>query len=75
MKQVKTIIATVMLAAFFAGPVLSQDKKETKKETPLKEHKCTAECHKNGKGHVYAHGEKGHTCGAECKKMMEKGKM
>lgn len=34
-----------------------------------KEHSCTAEC-KGGK-HAYAHGEKGHTCGDACKKMMK----
>ena len=73
MKQVKTIVAATLLAAFFAGPVLAQDKKETKKEMPMKEHKCGKDC-KNGK-HIYAHGEKGHKCGDSCKKMMEKSKM
>ncbi len=71
MKQLKTIIATVLLAAFLAGPVMAQDKMEQKKETTkLKKHVCTAAC-KDGK-HVYAHGEKGHKCGPECKKMMKK---
>jgi hypothetical protein len=75
MKQLRIIAATTLLAAFLAGPVIAQDSKmDQKKETaPLKEHKCTAAC-KNVK-HVYAHGEKGHKCGPECKKMMEKGKM
>ncbi len=80
MKLLKSIAATALLAVFLAGPVLAQDKmsqdkmdsKKTK-EAPLKEHKCTAAC-KDG-NHVYAHGEKGHKCGPECKKMAEKGKM
>lgn len=42
--------------------------KETKSEKmAMKEHVCTSAC-KDGK-HVYAHGEKGHVCGPECKKM------
>lgn len=32
-----------------------------------KPHVCTSAC-KNGQ-HMYAHGEKGHTCGKECKAM------
>ncbi len=74
MKQLQLIFATLLLAAFLSGPVLSQVKQQQapKKETALKEHKCTAAC-KNGK-HVYAHGEKGLKCGPECKKMMEKTK-
>jgi hypothetical protein len=45
---------------------------ESKKMADMntKEHVCAASC-KDGK-HVYAHGEKGHTCGADCKKMMSK---
>jgi hypothetical protein len=31
-------------------------------------HKCNSECHKNGKGHVPSHGEKGHVCTDACKK-------
>ncbi len=68
MKQIKAILGVALLAAFLAGPVIAQDKKETKKEAPLKEHKCTAAC-KDGK-HMYAHGEKGHKCTDACKKMM-----
>ena len=37
--------------------------KETKME--MKDHVCTSAC-KDGK-HVYAHEEKGHVCGPECK--------
>ncbi len=33
----------------------------------MKDHVCTVAC-KDG-AHVYAHGEKGHTCGDACKKM------
>jgi threonine aldolase len=33
----------------------------------MKEHVCTSACTANG--HMYACGEKGHTCTAECKKM------
>ena len=32
------------------------------------EHKCNAQCHKNGAGHVPSHGEKGHKCTDACKK-------
>ena len=35
----------------------------------LKDHVCTDAC-KDG-NHVYAHGEKGHACSAECMKMHE----
>lgn len=43
--------------------------KECKKEdTATDKHKCNSECHKNGKGHVPSHGEKGHTCTDACKK-------
>ncbi|MBI3502279.1 MAG: hypothetical protein HY063_10845 [Bacteroidetes bacterium] len=40
------------------------------KKMEMKDHVCTSAC-KDGK-HVYAHGEKGHVCGPECKKMMNK---
>jgi hypothetical protein len=40
------------------------------KKMKLIEHVCTAAC-KDGK-HMYAHGEKGHVCGPECKKSMKK---
>ena len=32
------------------------------------EHKCNAQCHKNGAGHIPSHGEKGHKCTDACKK-------
>jgi hypothetical protein len=40
---------------------------ECKKEEKA-EHKCNAQCHKNGAGHVPSHGEKGHKCTDACKK-------
>ncbi len=72
MKTMKTLAATLLLTGFLATGAFAQQK-ETKKEA-LKEHKCTKACTKDK--HVYAHGEKGHTCGEACKKMMDKkGKM
>ena len=41
-------------------------KKESAESTT--KHKCNAQCHKNGAGHVPSHGEKGHKCTADCKK-------
>lgn len=38
------------------------------KAAKLKKHVCTEACHKAGKC-VLAHGEKGHKCDANCKKM------
>jgi hypothetical protein len=72
MRTVKHIAAAILIAVSVAGQSYAQDaKQDTKME--LKEHKCTSAC-KNGK-HVYAHGEKGHVCTKECKKMMKKDKM
>ncbi len=34
----------------------------------LKDHLCTMACKNNNGVHVYAHGEKGHTCTDACKK-------
>lgn len=67
MKTVKTFAAILLLTGFLSTNALAQ--KDTKKEV-LKEHKCTAACTKAK--HMYAHGEKGHTCGDACKKMMDK---
>lgn len=41
---------------------------ECKKEMSKNAHKCNAECHKNGAGHVPSHSEKSHKCTAACKK-------
>jgi len=68
MKTMKTFAAVLLMTGFLATGALAQ-----KKET-AKEHKCTKACTKEK--HAYAHGEKGHTCGEACKKMMDKkGKM
>lgn len=66
----------IMCAAFIvamgcvanAQTATTKEKKTDKKEKKaLKDHVCTDACHKAGKC-VYAHGEKGHKCGKECKK-------
>jgi hypothetical protein len=67
MKMLKMIAASLLMVSLLFAPAMAQ--KETKKET-LKEHKCTATCTKSK--HMYAHGEKGHTCSEACKKMMGK---
>lgn len=53
-------------------PTRQVTKKEPAKtgQAQLKAHVCTSAC-KTDK-HVYAHGEIGHICGAECKTMMSK---
>lgn len=40
---------------------------QTPKKDNLKKHQCTKQC-TNGK-HLYKHGEKNHTCDADCKKI------
>ena len=45
-----------------------QNKKSKKEKVALKDHVCTDACHKSGKC-VMVHGEKGHKCTKECKKM------
>jgi hypothetical protein len=72
MKSVKLFVAAMLVAASFAAH--AQDKAKpaaaTKMAGPnttqLKEHKCTHSC--TAASHSYVHGEKGHTCTAECKK-------
>lgn len=54
----KIIFSAFLLAGLFLN-VSAQNK--------LKKHHCTEAC-ANGK-HMYAHGEKGHVCGDDCKKM------
>jgi hypothetical protein len=63
-----SVAAVVMTVAMFAQDAPKMDaKKDTKKtEMKMKEHVCTSSC-KGGK-HMYANGEKGHTCTAACKK-------
>ena len=68
------MIAVIVGISFAANAQVSkqEDKKEKTemKQAKLKDHVCTAAC-KEGK-HVYAHGEKGHVCGDDCKKAMKK---
>lgn len=45
----------------------SKEAKPAMEQAPLKDHMCTAAC-KDGQ-HMYAHGEKGHACTADCMKM------
>lgn len=71
MKLLKQIAAAILLTAAIGSVSNAQEKQDSKME--MKEHKCTAAC-KDGK-HAYAHGEKGHECTKECKKMMKKHKM
>lgn len=68
MKNVKMILAAMLVMTFAANPSFAQEKKKAKME--MKEHKCTASC--KGGEHMYACGEKGHTCTKECKKEMKK---
>ncbi|MGB5025465.1 MAG: hypothetical protein WBO44_08955 [Saprospiraceae bacterium] len=51
------------------GKIGAASVKPTAETAPvaMKDHVCTVAC-KDG-AHVYAHGEKGHTCGEACKKM------
>ena len=69
----KKLMLIAAIATFsFAANAQSSEKKSTKakaktEQMAMKDHVCTASC-KDGK-HMYAHGEKGHVCGEECKKM------
>lgn len=69
MKQLM-LIAAIVGFAFAANAQTKDSKKDEKKseQAQMKEHKCSDAC-RDGK-HFYAHGEKGHTCGEDCKKMM-----
>ena len=70
MKQVFVAIALIIgLSASINAQETKKEKKEKKeKKMEMKAHVCTAAC-ANGK-HMYAHGEKGHTCTEDCKKKM-----
>lgn len=77
MKTLKIMVAAILIAASFNAPVMAQDKQKTDNKSAttapapkLKEHKCNANC--TAAGHSYVHGEKGHVCTAECKKMTTK---
>lgn len=73
MKTVKTFASILLMTGFLSTATFAQTDKKMEKMAE-KEHKCTKACTKEK--HAYAHGEKGHTCGDACKKMMDKkGKM
>ncbi len=72
MKAARNIAFAVLMGVTMVNFSYAQDKMSGKK-MELKEHKCTAAC-KDGK-HMYAHGEKGHTCTKACKKMNKSTKM
>jgi hypothetical protein len=71
-KHLLTFAAVVFAVSMFAQDAPKADAKKDapkdakKTETKMADHKCTTAC-KDGK-HSYAHGEKGHTCTAACKK-------
>jgi hypothetical protein len=62
----KKIGLAVLITVISGASVNAQ---ATQKKAKVIKHHCTAAC-VNGK-HLYAHGEKGHVCTAECKKMAE----
>jgi hypothetical protein len=68
MKTLKLGI-TALLLTFAIGSFASSTSDMGKRK---KKHKCNTEC--TNEKHNYKHGEKKHTCGDACKKMME-GKM
>jgi uncharacterized alpha/beta hydrolase family protein len=63
-------VLVVFVSISFAANAQTTTKKEKKEapKTELKEHVCTDACHATGHC-VYAHGEKGHVCTEDCKKM------
>ena len=73
-KQMKNLIAAIAIVVgiSFTANAQTSTKEEMKqdKKMEMKDHVCSTSC-KDGQ-HMYAHGEKGHTCGDECKKMMSK---
>ncbi len=54
-------------------PTSKSDMSTVTPDVNTKDHVCTLAC-RDGK-HVYAHGERGHKCGAECMKTMSKSKI
>ena len=73
MKKILSLVIIILFAISVhaqTSDAKMQDKKMSSKEMkskdamPLKDHVCTSAC-MDGK-HAYAHGEKGHTCTAEC---------
>lgn len=60
------LLAACSTGAFAGNNFDGNQKKKKKATTAMKAHVCTPAC-KDGK-HMYAHGEKGHVCGADCMK-------
>lgn len=67
------IICSMVLGISVSVNAQSDNKKDmsSDKKMEMKEHVCTDACKKAGHC-VYAHGEKGHVCTAECKAMEAK---
>lgn len=67
------LLLMIPITALCLGTATAQNtSKETKpamEQAPLKDHVCTSAC--AGGKHMYAHGEKGHECSADCMKMHE----
>ncbi|QQS71224.1 MAG: hypothetical protein IPP95_08405 [Flavobacteriales bacterium] len=62
-------ITALCLGNATAQNTSTTEMKPAMEQALLKDHVCTDAC-KDG-NHVYAHGEKGHACSAECMKMHE----
>lgn len=67
MKAIKTFAAVLLFTALSTSVMAQAQPKKEK----MKDHKCTAACHKDGKC-TMAHGEKGHKCTDACKKTDKK---
>lgn len=59
----------ILFSFLFLGITAISNAQTSTQKAKLKKHHCTTAC-TNGK-HMYAHGEKGHVCTEECKKMEE----
>lgn len=70
MEKILLILGVMIfaVAVYAQNATAKPEKSKQSKEMGMKDHLCTSTC-KDGK-HLYAHGEKGHVCGEECKKMM-----
>ena len=69
MKKLFFVIAIIVGLSAAANAQKSTKMEKMKTQTvELKDHVCTDACHTSGHC-VYAHGEKGHVCTADCKTM------
>lgn len=69
----KVILALTMiigLSVSVSAQTIPKKEKQAETKMEMKDHVCTKAC-MNG-NHMYAHGEKGHTCTSDCKKMEAK---